>query len=102
MTRPLMDDSAERAVLGAILVRNAAMDEVSDSLEPEHFGKPHHEQIYAAMRELHQGGQSIDPVTLCPVLERHKVLDDAMRAYVYGLDMGVPKSSNVERTTRSS
>jgi replicative DNA helicase len=96
MTRPLLDDSAERAVLGAILVRNAAMDDVSDNLDPEHFGKPHHEHIYAAMRELHQGGQSIDPVTLCPVLERRKVLDDAMRAYVYGLDMGVPKSSNIE------
>jgi replicative DNA helicase len=95
MTRPLMDDSAERAVLGAILVRNAAMDEVSDSLDPEQFGKGHHEAIYAAMVQLHRAGTAIDALTICAELERRGALDGETRAYVYGLDMGVPRSTNV-------
>ncbi|MEQ8388282.1 MAG: replicative DNA helicase [Alphaproteobacteria bacterium] len=55
---------AEQALLGAILVRNAAFDRVSDFLQPEHFADPVHGRIFAAAMQLIARGQLANPVTL--------------------------------------
>lgn len=93
--KAILDEAAETAVLGAIVARNEAYDEIGDVLEPEHFGRVHHRQIFTAMRALHQRGSVIDYITLQAELERMGVLEEAGRVYVSRLGDGVPRSTNV-------
>ena len=55
---------AEQALLGALLVDNQALEEVSDFLKEQHFYFPAHQRIYAAIAKLADRGQNADPVTL--------------------------------------
>ncbi|HUA78598.1 MAG TPA: replicative DNA helicase [Acetobacteraceae bacterium] len=55
---------AEQALLGAILVNNAAYHRVSDFLVAEHFAEGVHGRIYAAIAKLIERGQIANPVTL--------------------------------------
>lgn len=55
---------AEQGLLGAILLNNAALDKVSNFLEPTHFFDPLHGQIYEVARRVIQGGRLASPVTL--------------------------------------
>ncbi|HVJ55752.1 MAG TPA: replicative DNA helicase [Aliidongia sp.] len=65
---------AEQALLGAILVNNAAYGRVSDFLTPEHFYNPAHQGIYAAIVRLIERGQIADPVTLKGYFDHDGVL----------------------------
>jgi replicative DNA helicase len=65
---------AEQALLGAILVNNAAYGRVSDFLAPEHFYNPAHQRIYAAIARLIERGQIADPVTLKGSFDQDGVL----------------------------
>jgi replicative DNA helicase len=55
---------AEQALLGAILVNNAAHERVSDVLRPEHFHDPLHGAIYGAIGDLIAAGKVVTPITL--------------------------------------
>ncbi len=55
---------AEQALLGALLISNAAYPRVSEFLAPEHFGNAVHGRIYAAIGKLIERGQFANPVTL--------------------------------------
>ncbi|HLJ62850.1 MAG TPA: DnaB-like helicase N-terminal domain-containing protein, partial [Stellaceae bacterium] len=55
---------AEQALLGAILVNNAAYHKVSEFLRDEHFAQAVHGRIYAAIARLIERGQIANPVTL--------------------------------------
>jgi replicative DNA helicase len=55
---------AEQALLGAILINNAAYDRVSGFLLPEHFFDPLHARIYETATKLIQAGKQATPVTL--------------------------------------
>lgn len=90
----LFDDSAERAVLGAVLVRNDALDEVLETLSAAHFRRQHHADLYRAMCEVHGRREPIDLVTLRPALARAGVTD-VPPAYISGLLEGVPRSTNI-------
>ncbi len=89
----LLDDKAERAVLGAVLVRNEALDEVLEILEPEHFRRLSHGAVYRGMRELHGKGQPVDPITLGALLPTLGMAD-ITPAFLIGLTDGMPRSSN--------
>jgi replicative DNA helicase len=67
---------AEQALLGALLIDNAAYDQVSTSLEPEHFYVPVHGRIYDAARALIGRGQIANPVTLKAFFEADDGLAD--------------------------
>lgn len=54
--RPLLQ--AEQAVLGAILLDPGQLDEL-DWLEPEHFYRPAHQALFAALRRLRSQGQPV-------------------------------------------
>lgn len=96
MTAPaLFDEAAEVALLGAIVIRPACMDELADVLEPDDFGRSHHRLTFAAMRSISQAGQPIDPLTLAAELERGGVLEQVGRPFLFTLGDGVPHSSNV-------
>ncbi|HEX9648881.1 MAG TPA: replicative DNA helicase [Alphaproteobacteria bacterium] len=70
------NDQAEQALLGAVLVDNAAFDPVSTFLEPEHFFVPVHGRIFAAARALISRGQIANPVTLKAYFETDESLAD--------------------------
>jgi replicative DNA helicase len=55
---------AEQALLGAILVNNAAYWRVTEFLEPEHFAEGVHGRIYAAIARLVDRGHIANPVSL--------------------------------------
>lgn len=86
---------AERAVLGAILLRNELLLDASDALRPDDFFRDAHRVLFGAMLRLAQQGRAIDPLTLQALLGA----DDYERAggalYVSRLVDGVPHSRNV-------
>jgi replicative DNA helicase len=61
---PPGNTEAEQALLGAILVNNAAHARVSEFLLPEHFANAVHGRIYAAIGKLIDRGQIASPITL--------------------------------------
>jgi hypothetical protein len=54
----------EQALLGAVLVKNAAYRQVSDLLRPEHFFNPLHRTLYETAGRLIDAGQDATPVTI--------------------------------------
>src|SRR5437870_10741006 len=62
--QPPANIEAEQALLGAILVNNAAYSRVAEFLAAEHFGNAVHGRIFAAIGKLIERGQIANPVTL--------------------------------------
>jgi replicative DNA helicase len=101
--RPLPHDlTAERSVLGAILVHpEVAYDAAADVLEPTHFFRAAHGAIFKAMSAMVDKGMIIDLVTLRSELQRVGMLDEVGGpAYIASLGDGVPRSANVEHYAR--
>jgi replicative DNA helicase len=65
---------AERALLGAILVNNAAFERVAEFLDASHFAYEPHRQIFAACRHLIERGQLVDPVILGGLLGQNELI----------------------------
>jgi replicative DNA helicase len=61
---PPHNTEAEQALLGAILVNNAAFHRVSEFLLADHFAEAVHGRIFAAIAKLIERGQIANPVTL--------------------------------------
>ncbi len=86
---------AERAVLGAMLVRPDALREVADILTAEDFYRAAHGTLFRRMQDVAASGRAIDVVTLRPLLERHGELDDVGGlSYIAGLVDGLPRASS--------
>ena len=88
---------AERAVLGAVLLDNAVMEEASLLREGDFFLESHR-AVFRAMCVMHDVGEEIDLVTL----HDHLSADDVLKkiggiAYVAQLADGLPKASNISQ-----
>ena len=59
---------AEQAVLGAILMGNAALAAVAPHVGVEDFGEPVHQRIFDVASQLIGGGKTASPITLKPFL----------------------------------
>ena len=66
---------AERTVLGAVLVDNAAFNSAAEILSREDFHRDPHRRIYEAMTSLAERSQPIDLVTLKDELTRRSALE---------------------------
>ena len=62
--QPPANLEAEQALLGAMLINNAAHGRVAEFLLAEHFANAAHGRIYAAIGKLIERGQIANPVTL--------------------------------------
>jgi replicative DNA helicase len=92
---------AERSVLGAILVENAAINRAHEILREEDFYRDPHRRIFRAMTDLSERTVAIDAVTLKEELARAGALDAVGGpAYLASLVDGVPRSANVEYYAR--
>jgi replicative DNA helicase len=88
---------AERSILGAILLHNAAYEKVSERLGPEDFFRDAHRRIYDAVeRLLEWPGGMVDLVTLKETLNKRGELEEVGGpAYITALTDGVPRGSNI-------
>jgi replicative DNA helicase len=88
---------AEKSVLGAILLRNDAINAAVEVLQPEDFYREAHQLLLEHMVQLSEKGAAIDLVTLAESLSRADALDKVGGpAYIARLVDGVPRSTNIE------
>jgi replicative DNA helicase len=67
---------AEQSVLGAVLLRAQALDQVADILRPEDFYRSAHGHIFQAMLDLWNRGEPVDLVTVTALLRERGRLED--------------------------
>ncbi len=92
---------AERTVLGAVLVDNAAFNSAAELLNRDDFHREAHRRIFDAMAALSEKSQPIDVVTLKDELLRTGTLEAVGgAAYLGSLVEGVPRVTNVEQWCR--
>jgi replicative DNA helicase len=91
------DEHAERAVLGSVLLDNAALDAATQTLIPSDFYRPAHADIFQAYVNLAQRREVVDPYTVRAELERMGKLDGVGGiAGLAELIDGLPRSENVK------
>lgn len=71
------DITAERAVLGAMLVDPQVISDVSQALKPEDFYVPRHEVICRAIIETYDKLADADPISVHEALSRAGLVDEA-------------------------
>src|SRR5947207_14429385 len=76
LPQPPANTEAEQALLGAILVNNAAHSRVAEFLLPEHFGNAVHGRIFAAIGKLLERGQIANPITLKNLFDQDGALSE--------------------------
>jgi replicative DNA helicase len=92
---PPHNEEAEASVLGAILLTEQALDGVllEVGLKPDHFYRPRHQRVFAAMIRLKEKAEpeAVDALTVCDDLRSHGELEEAGgEAYVHSLPTVVP------------
>jgi len=98
---PPHDLTAEKSVLGAILIDSSAINLVAEFLKPDHFYLPEHQIIYSSMFTLFEKQQPIDLVTLQDQLKKEGNLKKiGGGAYLSELIDTVPSSAYVEHYGR--
>ena len=92
---------AERTVLAAILVDNAAFNSAAEILTRDDFHREAHRRIFEAMATLAEKSQPIDLVTLKDELSRASALEAVGGpAYLGSLLDGIPRVHSVEQWSR--
>jgi replicative DNA helicase len=82
--RPPHNFEAEQALLGAILVNNAAYQRVAEFLRPEHFADPLHGKLYDSLSRLIERGQVVSAITLKTYVEQDETMKTAGGAAYLG------------------
>lgn len=65
----------EAALLGALLIDNAILDQVGDRLLSEHFADPLHARFYKTIVLLRAAGDKATPITLLPYFRNEQFYD---------------------------
>lgn len=92
---------AERAIIGAILLDNAAYPQAAESLRAEDFSLDSHRRIFLRIAELADSGRPIDYVTLTEQLYQHREIESVGgAAYVTSITDGLPRVKNIEHYVR--
>ncbi len=88
---------AERSVLGAILVENAAINRAQEILKEDDFYREPHRKLFKVMSGLSEKSSAIDAVTVKDELRRRGDLETVGGpAYIASLLDDVPRSANIE------
>lgn len=91
------DLDAERALLGAIILKPEAMHDVSVTVFPESFYADKHKEIYRALLEIFQKGDPIDVLSVTDRLKKNEQLDRVGGpAYITELIEVVPAAGNAQ------
>jgi replicative DNA helicase len=88
---------AEKTILGAILLDNAAHAEAAEHIRPDDFSLDSHRRIFLRMSELIDMGRTVDIVTLSNELSRYKEVEAVGGvAYLASLTEGLPRRPVIE------
>lgn len=94
---PPQNLEAEEAVLGSILLEQDSIISVMEFLVPDDFYRVAHQLIFAAMIELNQNSEAIDPITVSEKLRQKNQIDNVGgEAGIIELLDKVPTAANVE------
>lgn len=86
---------AEQAVLGGLLIDNGAIDRIQH-LEPAHFYRHNHRELFAVMRSMLTKGDPVDIVTVAEELgDKAEALGGIM--YLGTLAQHVPTAANIRK-----
>ena len=92
---------AERTILGAILLDNAAHSEAAEKLEADDFSLDSHRRIFLRMSELINSQRAVDIVTLSNELARFKEIETVGGvAYLASLTEGLPMRPVIDEYVR--
>ncbi len=87
----------EQAVLGGLMLDNAAWDKVADLIAEEDFYRRDHRLIFSAVRALSEASSPFDVVTVAEWLDKHGDLDGAGGiAYLGSLAENTPSAANIK------
>jgi len=97
LERPLPNSSeAERAILGAILLDNALVNQAIELLKPEDFYVPSHRRIFLTMIALSERGSEINSILISEELRRAGELESVGGlTFITNLTYGLPHFTNV-------
>jgi replicative DNA helicase len=91
---------AERSILGAVLLDNAAYYE-TDRVTYDDFALDSHRRVFAAMAALIADGRIVDVVTLSEHLDsKHEIDAIGGRAYLFSLTEGLPRRISIGEYVR--
>jgi len=94
---PPQSIDSEKAVLGSIMLRKEAMQEVEDILIPDSFYVEKHKMIFRAMLDLSMKNEPIDMLSLSSKLKEQKLLEAiGGNQYLAEIVNVVPSSTNVK------
>ncbi|MGE4453917.1 MAG: replicative DNA helicase [Sphaerochaeta sp.] len=93
---PPQNEEAERAVLGAILLNEKVLVEVTDFLSKDDFYKVAHQQLFDAILTFRQEStEALDLITLSAYLKRNNQVDQCGGlSYISTLTSDVPTTTN--------
>ena len=98
---PPQNLDAEEAVLGAMLIEEAAMVQAAELLEESAFYKDAHRQIFSTLLGLYRASVPVDLVTVTEELKKRNRLDAVGGpAYLTTLTSIVPTAANIEHYCR--
>ncbi|WP_423983765.1 replicative DNA helicase [Granulicatella adiacens] len=98
---PPQNLEAEEAVLGSILLEQDSIISVMEFLVPDDFYRVAHQLIFAAMIELNQNSEAIDPITVSEKLrQKNQIYNVGGEAGIIELLDKVPTAANVEFYTQ--
>ena len=97
LERPLPNSAeSERAILGAIILDNALINQAIELLKPEDFYVPSHRRIFVAMIALFEHGAEINPILISEELRRDGALESAGGlTFITNLMVGLPHFTNI-------
>ncbi len=87
---------AEKSVLGGMLIAPEGVELACETLRPEDFYLPAHQDIFSAMLQLYGHSNAVDSVTLIDALERSgKLAAVGGVPYITELSLFVPSAANI-------
>jgi len=92
---------AEKVILGAILLDNAAHSEASEKITADDFSLDSHQRIFLRISDLMDSQRAVDIVTLAEELAKHKEVESVGGvAYLASLTEGLPRRPVIEEYIR--
>lgn len=94
---PPQNIESEKALLGSIMLKPAALNEIISIVSPDSFYAEKHRLIYRVMFELFGKSEPIDLLSMSSRLKEKKMLEQiGGRSYLAELVDGVPSASNAK------
>jgi len=95
------DLTAERSILGAVLLDEVALNEAETGLQASDFALDSHRVIFNTMRALRAAGRKIDIIILSNEMARKKEIEQiGGTAYLFSLTEGLPKRISIDEYIR--